>query len=143
MSKNNLVQIRQEDLMIAAQSCTHFIFSNAKICPENFDKIVPSNLNDIELYQLITQLKNLNPNLKVMISIGSYMEGSMPIIRMTENFLNQKNFITNSILFLRKYNFDGLEINWNLRNIDSNNDYIKSNSIILKSKFTKLASVSI
>ena len=129
-------------MLLTAQSCTHFIFSNAKICPEKFDKIVPSNPHDTELYQLVTGLKNLNPSIKVLISIGSYLEGTMSFIKLTESFINKQNFIRNSIMFLKEYNFDGLEINWNLRNIDSNKDYIKSNAYILKKQFTKLVSVS-
>lgn len=130
-------------MISAAHSCTHFIFSNAKICPEKFDKIVPSNPYDTELYRLVTDLKNVNPSIKVLISIGSYADGTMSFIKLTESFVNKQNFVRNSIMFLKEYNFDGLELNWNLRNIDSDKDYIRSNALILKKQFSKLASVSL
>jgi chitinase len=63
-------------------------------------------------------LKKVNPDLKVLISLGSYRDGTTPFLRMLNNAKKRRDFVRNSISFLHKHGFDGLELNWNLRNVD-------------------------
>ncbi|CAF0791621.1 unnamed protein product [Brachionus calyciflorus] len=140
-TRNSLGVLKREDLDSVVNSCTHFIFSNAKICTETYDKLVTVNNYDIELYKLVTDIKIINPKIKVLLSVGSYRDGTMPFMRMMESVINRKNFIRNTVIFLRKYNFDGLELNWNLRNIDSASYYFKNNVPRMKAQFSKLSSL--
>lgn len=63
-------------------------------------------------YYNITSLRDVNKNLKVMIGIGGWTEGSLGFGRITANETNRKEFAKNAVRFLRGYKFDGLDLNW-------------------------------
>ena len=65
----------------------------------------------LDTYSALNGLRKLNPNLKIMISLGSYMHyNQFPKIWLSSKI--RRNFIRNSIKFLTSNNFDGLELNW-------------------------------
>lgn len=92
---------------------------------------------------MLLNLKKLNSNLKVLLSIGSYRDGTMQIMKISQTNAKRRDFIRNTIIYLKKFHFDGLELNWSLRNIDSvlfsNSDDKKK----AKFQFTKLFQVLI
>ena len=87
---------------------------------------------------MIKRLKSFNPNLKILISVGSYNTGTNSFKKMWQMTVVRRKFIRNVIIVLRKYNFDGLELNWNQRNFEStsisNMDEINRNKL----DFTKI-----
>lgn len=65
----------------------------------------------LDTYKALSGLKKSNPNLKIMISLGSHLHYN----QFSKIWLSSKirrNFIRNSIKFLTSNNFDGLEVNW-------------------------------
>ncbi|KAG1661587.1 putative chitinase 10 [Nymphon striatum] len=92
--------------------CTHIIYAFAAI---KDNKLAPSEEYDEGrngLYARVTALKKKNPNLKVLIGVGGWAFGSKPFREMTSGLFRRTTFVFDSLEFLRKHNFDGLEIDW-------------------------------
>lgn len=94
--------------------CTHIIYAfyglkDSKLVPtEDIDQ----SDNEQAPYKRIIALKQVNPNLKVMLAVGGWMIGYAPFRQLTENAYRQTSFIFDVIEFLRKKNFDGLDLCW-------------------------------
>lgn len=54
------------------------------------------------------KLRQMNPNLKILISIGGWFAKSTPFNRILTNEITRNTFIQNTLNFLRNWKFDGL-----------------------------------
>ena len=102
------------DLNGYEKTCTHLIYSFAKL-DEATNTIQPYDtwldLNQ-KGYERATSLRKQNPNLKVMIAIGGWNEGSDKYSKMVLNPASRATFVRSVVSFLTKYNFDGIDIDW-------------------------------
>nr|XP_050857848.1 mucin-5AC-like isoform X4 [Vespula vulgaris] len=93
--------------------CTHLIYAFGGFTKDNalkpFDKY-----QDIEKggYAKFTGLKTYNKNLKTMLAIGGWNEGSSRFSPMLADPARRKELVKNSIKFLRQNHFDGLDLDW-------------------------------
>nr|CAH7763316.1 unnamed protein product [Callosobruchus chinensis] len=93
--------------------CTHLIYAFGGFTKENtlkpFDKY-----QDIEKggYAKFTGLKTYNKNLKTMLAIGGWNEGSSRFSPMVASAERRKQLVRNAIKFLRQNHFDGLDLDW-------------------------------
>lgn len=93
--------------------CTHVIFAFAHLSSDF--RLIPSEPSDEGkngLYERVVKLKEKNPKLKVMLAVGGWMVGPTPFRTLTESAYRQSLFTFNVIEFLRKKNFDGIDICW-------------------------------
>ncbi|XP_068171287.1 chitinase, acidic.1 [Antennarius striatus] len=90
--------------------CTHVIYALATI--NSFNQIAPIEWNDEQQYVRLNILKNTNPTLKTLLSVGGTTYGVSPFISMVSKFETREAFIRSAISYLRTHNFDGLNLAW-------------------------------
>ena len=64
------------------------------------------------LYARTLELKKINPRLKVLLATGGWAVGSHPFLRLAADRAVRRLFIQNMIVYLRRYGFDGLDMDW-------------------------------
>ena len=64
------------------------------------------------MFERTMNAKNTNPDLKILLAIGGWNHGSKPFTRVVQNEGDIYKFAGNSIEFLRKHDFDGLDLDW-------------------------------
>jgi GH18 family chitinase len=57
-------------------------------------------------------LKNDNPDLKILLAIGGWNHGVETFSALVDNAADMETFANNVIKFLRRINFDGLDLDW-------------------------------
>ncbi|XP_050684212.1 mucin-5AC [Leptidea sinapis] len=93
--------------------CTHLVYAFGGFTKDNtlkpFDKY-----QDIEKggYAKFNGLKTYNKNLKTLLAIGGWNEGSSRFSPMVAAKERRKEFVKNVIKFLRQNHFDGLDLDW-------------------------------
>lgn len=63
-------------------------------------------------YAKFNGLKTYNKNLKTLLAIGGWNEGSTRFSKLVDDADKRKEFVKNVIKFLRQNNFDGLDLDW-------------------------------
>jgi chitinase len=60
------------------------------------------------LYERIVKLREKNPELKILISVGGWFAKSTPFNMVLANDMTRHVFVSNVMKFLKEWDFDGL-----------------------------------
>jgi chitinase len=98
--------------------CTHLIYSFAGLDNQtNLLKPLDPYL-DLEdnygrgWFKKATTIKQKHPHLKILLAIGGWNEGSAKYSEMAKDSKTRKIFIASALETIRKYGFDGLDMDW-------------------------------
>ncbi|XP_072044875.1 chitinase-3-like protein 1 isoform X2 [Amphiura filiformis] len=95
--------------------CTHLFYSFAKIAN---GVLAPYEWNDEStewskgMFEHFTDLKMQNPSLKTLLAVGGWTHGSAGFTEVVASASSRKKFIDHAIGYLRKWKFDGLDLDW-------------------------------
>ncbi|XP_026480053.1 probable chitinase 2 [Ctenocephalides felis] len=98
--------------------CTHLIYSFAGLnaTTDSLKSLDPwQDLKDDYGkggYERITALRGRAPHLKVSLAVGGWTEGSENYSKMAADPDRRRRFIHSALEFIKKYNFDGLDLDW-------------------------------
>ncbi|KAJ5337537.1 glycoside hydrolase [Penicillium brevicompactum] len=104
---------------------THINFAFAAIDPETFE-VRPDQTEDLDLLMRVTQLKTLDPDLKVMIALGGWTFNDPGPTQSTFSDIarsrtNQDKFFRSLNSFLSTHNLDGVDLDWEYPSADDRN----------------------
>lgn len=116
--------------------CTHLIYTFVGLNGDGTIKIIDpwADLPDgggKDGYNRFNRLRNLNPNAKTLIAIGGWNEGSVIYSRVVGNAKLRRSFVNNAVKFVQKYNFDGLDFDWEYPNQRGGKQTDKKNFVLL------------
>lgn len=111
---------------VPSNLCTHLIYAFGVMSPSGIAPNTPADTHD---YKTLVELKGANPSLKVMISLHS--DFSSVVDKGTSAM---SSFSSSAVKFLKDYNFDGVDLDW---------EYPKSSQREAFSKFITIFSASL
>ncbi|XP_050419124.2 chitotriosidase-1 [Patella vulgata] len=97
---------------IDPKQCTHIIFAFANVTGLDLGKMNWNDYGSNGLYAGTTNLKQKRPGLKVLIAVGGWVMGSAPFIDVVKDQNSRSIWVQNVVSYLRKYDFDGLDMDW-------------------------------
>jgi len=98
--------------------CTHLIYSFAGLEQANWTMKSLDPWMDLEDggalrgFRKTTALKYSHPHLKVTLAIGGWNEGSEKYSVMAASPQHRRTFARSALGFIRRHNFDGLDLDW-------------------------------
>ncbi|XP_076659633.1 chitinase-3-like protein 2 isoform X1 [Halictus rubicundus] len=87
--------------------CTHIIVGFASVVNCSLDLG-----NDTSIYKDVVAYKKMQPELRVMISVGGSSELHLGFSEMVKNHTNRKRFIRSVLNVTKSFGFDGLDLDW-------------------------------
>ncbi|XP_013099267.2 chitinase-like protein Idgf3 isoform X1 [Stomoxys calcitrans] len=108
-----------QDIESVIQFCTHLVYGYVGIDPETFEIISLNVQRDVKKrhFAAVTELKDRYPSTKFLLSVGGDKDLNKPekyINLLESGKANQTKFIESARDVLRAYNFDGLDLAFQL-----------------------------
>lgn len=96
--------------------CTTAVYLLANLDGDNLKPINPwielDNDGGQNLYKRFNDLKKTNPQLRTLLAVGGWVDGSEKYSQLAGNANRRRNFARTSAAFLKKHGFDGLHFHW-------------------------------
>ena len=95
---------------IDSSLCSHLIYAFASLGTTN--RIQLFDPKDDQAYKDFIGIKKRNPEVKVLLAIGGWIEGSEKYSQIVSNPETRSTFVQSVFQILTKYGFDGLDLDW-------------------------------
>lgn len=130
--------------------CTHIHYAFAKIDSETLKLVATEDhdmnwtyVNKMPMYIRLYGLKRRNSLLKILLAVGGWSMQSRGFNLATRTHENRTRFINNTLEFIREWNFDGVDLDWEFpgdqtRGADLNS---KENFDLLITEFRKAINI--
>ncbi|KAG0430927.1 hypothetical protein HPB47_022256 [Ixodes persulcatus] len=96
--------------------CTHIVYAFTKILDNRITLFDPwLELPDgggRDMLRKLNDLRTINPQLKTIIAIGGWNEGSKNYSVMASTETGRRTFVNSVVAFLNRYRFDGFDLDW-------------------------------
>ncbi|KAL2712674.1 acidic mammalian chitinase-like isoform X1 [Vespula squamosa] len=121
---------------IDPQLCTHIIYTFIGINRDGTIKVLdpwqdlPDNYGK-NGFGKFNELRKNNPKVKTMIAIGGWNEGSVKYSNVAANPTLRAKFVNSVIEFLKKYGFNGFDVDWEYPNQRGGKPADKENFVTL------------
>ncbi|KAK6171442.1 hypothetical protein SNE40_019631 [Patella caerulea] len=92
--------------------CTHYIYSFAGVDSSNKTIIPLDESSEKGGYTELTSIKKRAPEVKVLLAVGGWVFGIEPFAELANTSESIDGFCKNAIKYLRKWDFDGLDLDW-------------------------------
>ncbi|XP_043277713.1 chitinase-3-like protein 1 [Venturia canescens] len=92
--------------------CTHLIYSFVGVTNNDVKILDPELDLNKNGFSRFNELRKKNPELKTMVAVGGWTEGSAGFSRMASNPSSRGEFVKNVVAFIKKYKFNGLDMDW-------------------------------
>ncbi|PSN37589.1 hypothetical protein C0J52_14524 [Blattella germanica] len=93
--------------------CTHAIYTFVGLTLDGGVRILDSwNEIDREGFKRFNAMRSTNPNLKTIVAIGGWNEGSTSYSTVMNNDALRSAFVQNVVKFVQQYGFDGFDLDW-------------------------------
>nr|ABM55664.1 putative imaginal disc growth factor [Maconellicoccus hirsutus] len=117
-NRKGIAQVTAEELKPAALLCNYIIYSFVGMDSDKYKiKSLDESL-DTEKgknnFRAVTNLKLLNPQLKVLVSVGGFWDDDEPekYLKSLEKQEHRAKFIESAVKLAKDYNFDGIDLAW-------------------------------
>ncbi|XP_066937419.1 chitinase-3-like protein 1 [Macrobrachium rosenbergii] len=120
--------------------CTHIIFAFTGLSNHTWEIEVLDPWNELCpdepgghycAFERTVALKNYNPDLKVIIAIGGWNEGSEDYSVMAADHHKRSIFVSSVMTLIRKYGFDGLDFDWEYPSARGGAPHDRENFVVL------------
>ncbi|XP_034177248.2 chitinase-3-like protein 1 isoform X1 [Osmia lignaria lignaria] len=114
--------------------CTHMIYTFVGIITDGNVNVLDSWMdlpNGKDGFGKFTRLRESSPGTKAMVAIGGWNEGSVKYSQIAGNPATRATFVKNVVAFLKKYNFDGFDVDWEYPNQRGGKPSDKENYVAL------------
>lgn len=101
--------------------CTHIIYAFSEMKDNKLDPMEKYDHVDGDkpgFFERINNLKQKNPKLRTLLAVGGWEMGMGDFTGMAKDEKNMKKFVTTTVEYLRKWNFDGLDLDFEYPGID-------------------------
>ncbi|XP_041364699.1 acidic mammalian chitinase-like [Gigantopelta aegis] len=91
--------------------CTHIVFAFGNFNYSGTLTPFESGYDESD-YRALVNKKQQNENLKLLLALGGWNFGSQKFSNMVASTTIRRTFVNNVVEFVRRYGFDGLDIDW-------------------------------
>ncbi|XP_055628693.1 probable chitinase 2 [Toxorhynchites rutilus septentrionalis] len=124
--------------------CTHAIYAFAGLDVDNNAMRSLDAWQDLKDnygkggYEKLVGMRTSNPHLKVLIAIGGWNEGSEKYSNLAANPERRQAFVKNALEFVKRYGFDGLDLDWEYPTQRGGKPYDRENFVSLVKELSQL-----